>query len=75
MFTQKDNSGALFHKAKKGSENAPDYTGECVVNGVAMQIAGWRKTSAKGTVYLSLAFKPAGEYERKPKEDTSDIPF
>lgn len=77
-FQQKDNTGALFHSTKKGSEKAPDYTGECTINGVALQIAGWKNTSAKGTVYLSLKFQPAGEKPAErtaPRGDLEDIPF
>lgn len=81
MYQQKDNTGALFHSTKKGSEKAPDYSGECVINGVPMQIAGWKNTSAKGTSYLSLKFQEPREKEarklekqREPGED-EDIPF
>lgn len=75
-FEVRDNSGALFQSTKK-SEKGPDYSGECVVNGVAMQIAGWKKTSAKGTVYLSLSFqtKEAKEEPRKAERIEDDIPF
>jgi len=67
----KDNSGALFHNPKVEGKQ-PNYSGECMVNGVKMQIAGWKNTSSKGTPYLSLKFQPAGE--RKSKSD-EDIPF
>lgn len=80
-FTPKDNAGALFHQKEKTNEKAPDYSGEALINGVPMKIAGWRKTSAKGTAYLSLSFQ-AGEggkkqerVEREPGEDFEDHPF
>lgn len=70
MFTPRDNAGALFHQKEKTkektNEKAPDYSGEALINGVPMKIAGWRKTSAKGTAYLSLSFQ-AGEGQRKPE--------
>ena len=86
MNYDNNNTGALFHQKDKRSEKAPDYTGECEVNGVKMEIAGWRKTSQKGTAYLWLKFQPAGERVKggtstatKPKnqtdEDLDSIPF
>lgn len=66
----KDNSGALFHNSKVEGKQ-PNYSGECMINGVKMEIAGWKNTSAKGTPYLSLKFQPA---KSKEKPD-SDIPF
>lgn len=80
-YTTKDNTGVLFHSTKKGSDKAPDYTGNCVINGVALQIAGWKNTSANGAVYLSLKFQPeqaATENKAAAKrleEIDSDIPF
>ncbi len=78
-MANRDNSGALFQAKKKGSDKAPDYTGECVVNGVAMRIAGWRNTSAKGLPYLSLKFQddrdPHDREEPARKEPADTIPF
>lgn len=74
----RDNSGVLFHQKEKKSEKAPDYSGEAMVNGEKMKIAGWRKTSSKGTVYLSLSFQsPENAVARKKLEDDlpEDLPF
>lgn len=67
----KDNAGALF-QAKKSSDKAPDYTGECVIGGTKYRIAGWRNTSARGTPYLSLKFQDDAKPAAEPDED---IPF
>lgn len=70
-----NNTGALFQNKKKTTEKAPDYSGECEVNGVKMEIAGWRKTSSKGLAYLSLSFKkPGAKRQREPGEDEKE-PF
>ena len=81
-YEQKDNTGALFHQKEKKSDAAPDYSGECLINGVRMEIAGWRKTSAKGTAYMSLKFQVPGSYKKavpegapKKIELEDDIPF
>jgi len=77
QFETKDNSGALFMNNKK-AENHPDFKGKCRVNGVDMEIAVWKKTSAKGTEYMSLSFSepwvnPNAEVEQ-PKQGLKDLP-
>ena len=65
--------GALFANTRKTQQNAPDYRGELRLNaetvasikeqlerGVqnpAIEIAGWKKTSNSGTVYISMSGK------------------
>ena len=58
MANQNDNSGALFRNDKQGVEKRPDYTGNCIVNGVSMRISAWVKTAQNGSQYMSLAFSP-----------------
>jgi hypothetical protein len=86
-YEPKDNSGALFKNERKERDSHPDYRGNCVVNGVPMDMAAWIKTSAKGTKYMSFSFsepwqKP--EQQSRPKtpaqdfggfDDNEDIPF
>lgn len=80
-FQQKDMSGALFKNAKKEKENQPDYTGECVIDGVKHRISAWLKTSKGGSKYMSLAFSLAQEtykdgIRRAPKGDEDEsTPF
>jgi hypothetical protein len=63
----------------------PDWRGNCMVNGVVMEIAAWTKTTSKGTEMLSLKFSlpreredapaaPAKQANHRPLPDT-DIPF
>jgi uncharacterized protein (DUF736 family) len=54
---QKDNSGALFLN-KSDNPKAPTHKGKVVVNGVKLDIAGWKQTSDKGVTYISLKFQP-----------------
>jgi uncharacterized protein (DUF736 family) len=84
-YEPKDNSGALFKNERKEKDSHPDYRGNCVVNGVQMDMAAWIKTSAKGTKYMSFSFsEPWQKPEPKPTpaqdfggfdDESSDIPF
>jgi uncharacterized protein (DUF736 family) len=76
----KDMSGALFPAREKKSENSPDYTGDVTIGGVKYRLSGWRKESAKGVKYMSLAVREGREVNRPiqqpaPYDDSSEIPF
>ena len=82
-FEQRDNSGALFKNDKKGNEKAPDYTGNCMVDGFEYRIAAWVKEGNKGK-FMSVTFQRKDE-EKKPApkapvptsfdDDQDSIPF
>ena len=68
QYTNKPNSGVLFPQKDKKSDRAPDFTGnieigedvlEAIRRGtsgtVKLRLAGWKKTSDKVGVYLSLS--------------------
>lgn len=82
-YEQKDNTGALFGAKNKKTEKHPDYTGQALVNGQQMWISGWRKTSEKGTAYLSLKFEIKEETAKtvpqsapaKNDIEEDDLPF
>jgi len=90
-YEPKPNTGSLFANKEKTKPTSPDYRGDVlvnvsdleVVNGVAkIKLSGWKKTSASGLVYLSLAvdtFKPQPKSETKPAASVadmdSDVPF
>ena len=68
MSGNHDVTGILFYNGKKKTEKHPDFTGNlevdekfvrdlerALVNGkVKINLAGWRKTSAKGNDFVSL---------------------
>ena len=75
MTYDNNNTGALFANTKKSSDKAPDYSGECEVNGVRMQIAGWRRTSKAGVAYLSLKFQPTAGRAPEKAAPAEKLPF
>ena len=82
------NSGTLFGTKVKKNPKSPDYFGDMTVDldalGIGhgkhkLRLSGWKKTSSKGTTFLSLSvskFEEQGEQAAKaaPTED-EDIPF
>ena len=87
------NSGTLFQNKVKKNPKSPDYQGDMLLdlsalgigNGKAkLRIAGWKKTSSKGTTFLSLNIsefkeREEGGYPRaqapRPQYDDENEPF
>ena len=66
------NSGTLFQNLVKKNPKAPDYQGDMTLDlsalGIGtgkanMRIAGWKKTSSKGTMFMSLKISEFKERE------------
>jgi hypothetical protein len=82
-FEPKELRGALFKNVdKEEGSSAPDYRGDLIVAGVKYRLAGWVKTSAKGSKFLSLAATRDDEKrdgERRPtaagSRPDAEIPF
>lgn len=83
QFEQKNNSGSIFSNNKK-AENHPDFKGKCKVNGVEMEVALWKKVSAKGTEWMSMSFSepwvnPNANVEQptpsQTTNDSNEMPF
>ena len=86
-YELKPNTGNLFHSKVKKHPKAPDYQGEVLVdlsslevkgNQVKIRLAGWKKTSDKGTTYLSLSvdtYKRENQEQQAQPEQDEDIPF
>ena len=84
IYEPKPDTGAIFQNRKQ-HDRQPDWRGNCMVNGVVMEIAAWTKTTSKGTEMLSLKFSlpreredapaaPSKQANHRPLPDT-DIPF
>ena len=64
-FEQRDNSGSLWKNDRKTKDNQPDRTGTAMVDGKMYYISGWLKETRDGDPFLSLAFTPKEENERR----------
>ena len=52
-YEHKDGQGSMFRNEKQ-NDRQPDYKGTIVINGTTYEIAGWERTSQKGSSYISL---------------------
>ena len=68
MTTDRNNSGALARNDRKPLDRHPDIRGQCIIDGRAYWIAGWKRENAGG-VFYSLAFTP-----KEPKEQPVATP-
>lgn len=60
-YEHKEGQGSMFRNEKQ-NDRQPDYKGTIVINGTTYEIAGWERTSQKGSSYISLqANLPRGE--------------
>jgi uncharacterized protein (DUF736 family) len=65
------NKGALFQARDKKTENHPDYDGTINIDGQEYWLSGWKRTSAKGTTFLSLSAKPKQVPETAKRQDAA----
>jgi hypothetical protein len=78
------NSGAFFANTVKTNPKAPDYQGDILVDlktlGIgegkySLKLAGWKKTSAKGTSFLSLSVSLKEDKPAQKAPEAEDDPF
>lgn len=71
-----NNSGSLFKNDRKQTPNQPDYTGTAIIEGKALRVSAWVKTSRDGTKkFLSLAFnEPTQAYVQQPANAPAPAP-
>jgi hypothetical protein len=86
-FETKPQTGALFANKVKKHPKAPDYQGDLlidvnqmeVVNGMMkIKLAGWKKQSASGIMFLSIAvdtYKPKEQQPKTQENEDEDVPF
>jgi|SRR5580704_14046443 hypothetical protein len=55
-FEFNENSGSLFPRVDNDNDRQPDATGRCKIDGRMYKIAAWKRESASGMEYSSLAF-------------------
>ena len=75
--------GVLFVNDKGDNPNRPDYTGNCEIDGKKYRISSWKKTSQKGTTFLSMSLelddgsRQQAQAPQPQQQDTldDDIPF
>ena len=69
-FQQRDNSGALF-KTLRAQRKRPDYSGNCMIDGVEYFFDAWLKAAESGRKWMSFSFKrkdkQAGQAPRAAK--------
>ena len=58
---------------KKKSENSPDYTGNCMIEGNVYAIACWNNTSKAGNEYITMRIREESD-EYANKTDTTSSP-
>lgn len=52
-YEHKDGQGSMFRNEKQ-NDRQPDYKGTIVIGGTTYEIAGWERTSQRGSSYISL---------------------
>ena len=52
-YEHKDGQGSMFRNEKQ-NDRQPDYKGTIVINGTTYEMAGWERTSQRGSSYISL---------------------
>jgi single-stranded DNA-binding protein len=75
MSQQYDNNmrGVLFENDRKETDNHPDYTGKCEVDGVEYWLSAWVKPGRNGD-FFSLSFKPKEGEQRQQAPSSNRRP-
>lgn len=73
-YTPQENSGVLFKNTNKKEDKQPDYTGNILIEGKEMRLAGWIKQGKKGT-FLSIKVSEQTEKKEQAQSSNDDMPF
>ncbi len=74
-YTMQEGQFTLF-KNTKGANNAPEYTGEIMVNGKKMRLAAWVKEGKSGKFFSGKMSEPLVKREEvDDSQGTGDLPF
>ncbi len=76
-YQMQEGQFTLF-KNNKTTNNAPEYTGEIMVNGKKMRLAAWVKEGKNGKFFSGKMSEPLQSTFRQQENDsqgTGDLPF
>ena len=63
-------------KNNKTTNNAPEYTGEIMVNGKKMRLAAWVKEGKSGKFFSGKMSEPReAQNQNNDSENSNDLPF
>ena len=76
-YQMQEGQFTLF-KNNKTTNNAPEYTGEIMVNGKKMRLAAWVKEGKSGKFFsgkMSEPLQPSSRPQENDAQGTGDLPF
>jgi hypothetical protein len=76
-YQMQEGQFTLF-KNNKTANNAPEYTGEIMVNGKKMRLAAWVKEGKSGKFFsgkMSEPLQPSSRHQENDAQGTGDLPF
>ena len=73
-YTMQEGQFTLF-KNNKTTNNAPEYTGEIMVNGKKMRLAAWVKEGKSGKFFSGKMSEPREARQEDDSQGTGDLPF
>jgi hypothetical protein len=73
-YQMQEGQFTLF-KNNKTTNNAPEYTGEIMVNGQKMRLAAWVKEGKSGKFFSGKMSAPREEQAQTSDQGTGDLPF
>ena len=77
-YQMQEGQFTLF-KNNKTTNNAPEYTGEIMVNGKKMRLAAWVKEGKSGKFFSGKMSEPLEKPSYRDQEngnhDSNDLPF
>ncbi len=73
-YTMQEGQFTLF-KNTKGANNAPQYTGEIMVNGKKMRLAAWVKEGKNGKFFSGKMSEPLVKRDEQQDDSSGDLPF
>lgn len=73
-YTMQEGQFTLF-KNNKTTNNAPEYTGEIMVNGKKMRLAAWVKEGKNGKFFSGKMSEPREPQKQEQQDSSGDLPF